>query len=429
MTIADIYKIFLAHPLISTDTRDIKKESIFVALKGGNFDGNNYVDLAIEKGCAYAITSNSDATPHPQKIYVSDTLKTLQELAKFHRNALNTPIVAITGTNGKTTTKELLNAALSAKYNTLATIGNLNNQIGVPLTLLKLTPQHQVAIIEMGASHIGDIKELVEIAEPNYGIITNIGKAHLQGFKNLDGVIKTKGELYHFLRQTNGKIFIRREDDTLQSISKGIDRVEYGFEGEGIVTGCVVEGNSPYLSVNVSAPNGEMLRVDTNLIGNYNISNILAAIAVGVEFNVPFEGIVKSISEYTPTNNRSQFIKGERNSIILDSYNANPTSMRAAIENLAIGGTENKMLILGDMLELGADSVQEHSEITNLITSFGFSSVVLLGEEFAASNSGYTCFRCKDSLVAYLAELKPSGLTILVKGSRGMRLESLLPYL
>ncbi|MEG1574299.1 MAG: UDP-N-acetylmuramoyl-tripeptide--D-alanyl-D-alanine ligase, partial [Bacteroidales bacterium] len=360
---------------------------------------------------------------------VDNTLLTLQLLARYHRRAMNIPVVAITGTNGKTTTKELTAAALARKYRVLATEGNLNNHIGVPLTLLKLRDTHQIAIIEMGASHPGDIRELVEIAEPDFGLITNVGKAHLQGFGSFAGVIKTKCELYDYIREHSGKIFIRHDDEWLQPASDGVERIEYG-EMSGVYVNGRVKDCSPFLSVTVSKENEEPVDIVTRLIGGYNLYNVLAAVTIALYFDLHLTDIAGAISDYMPNNSRSQLIKSNGNDIILDAYNANPSSMKAAIENFAVMNVTAKMLILGDMLELGDDSRKEHERVIEMLHSLAFDDVLLVGEEFSECKDNVFCkFVNIEGLMAYLSKVKPVGKTVLIKGSRGMKLERCLPLL
>lgn len=424
----ELYKIYLSHPDVTTDTRKCRPGALFFALKGERFDGNLFVGDALDAGCAYAVTDSDAAVCDDRIIKVENVLATLQELARYHRRSLNVPLLAITGTNGKTTTKELTAAVLSRKYNILATEGNLNNQIGVPLTLLKLRPEHQIAVIEMGASHPGDIKELVDIAEPDYGLITNVGKGHLLGFGSFEGVVRTKCELYDYIRQKKGKVFVRREDEILYGKSEGIERIEYGTS-PGLGVNGRVAGATQFLTVSLTISGRRFDHVATSLVGDYNLNNILAAASVGTYFGVSAEETVAAVSEYKPTNSRSQYIKGERNEIILDAYNANPSSMKAAVENFAAIDAPRKMLIVGDMLELGEESRSEHDKAVALFESLGFDNVLLAGPEFSASARRYKAFADTAGLLEYLKDNPPEGYMILVKGSRGMKLESCLPLL
>lgn len=428
MTISELYELYIHNPKVTTDSRNCPFGSIFFALRGENFDGNQYASKALHSGCSYAVIDNPEYFVGERTILVSDVLKTLQQIAHRHRKALGTPVIGITGTNGKTTTKELLAAVLSTKYNLLYTEGNLNNQIGVPLTLLRLNHQHEMAIIEMGASHPGDIKELVEIASPNYGLITNVGQAHLEGFGSFEGVIKTKGELYDYIRQTKGKIFIKKENEHLQSIAKGIEQITYGIGEDSFASGDVVSSN-PFLIFDWKQQ-GKIHTVETHLIGSYNIDNVLATVAIGRYFKIPAERISRAIAAYEPTNNRSQFKETPNNQLIIDAYNANPSSMKVAIDNFAAMKVENpKAVILGDMRELGELSDALHAEIVTQIERAGFDKVYLCGNHFSTTGTNFLHFQSTDQLVEELTHNPLKGYHILIKGSRGMTLEKTLPLL
>ena len=427
MTIPELYELFIHNPKVTTDSRNCPRGSIFFALKGDKFDGNQYAEKALASGCIYAVIDNPDYFIGERTILVDNVLTTLQQLAHRHRKVLGYPIIGITGTNGKTTTKELLASVLSTKYNLLYTEGNLNNHIGVPLTLLRLTHDHEMAVIEMGASHPGDIKELVDITQPNYGIITNVGRAHLEGFGSFEGVIKTKGELYDYMRRTKGKIFINQDNQYLTDIAKGIEQVTYGSDETAFAWGCVVSSN-PYLTFEWKQQ-GKIHTVETHLIGSYNLDNVLAAVAVGRFFKIPAERISRAIAAYEPTNNRSQLKKTADNTLIIDAYNANPTSMMASISNFRNMQAENKMLILGDMRELGKDSADEHQKIADYLEECGFKDVVLVGELFAATRHPYQSYPDVTALIAELQREKPCGKTILIKGSNGIKLSSTVEYL
>ena len=429
MNIQELHKIFLSYPIISTDTRKIEQNSIFFALKGANFDANKFVVEALNKGAAYAVADDKGlAELNDNRIIIVDNvLLTLQALARYHRDTMNIPVLAITGTNGKTTTKELITAALSPVHNVLSTIGNLNNSIGVPLTVLRLKAEHTIAVIEMGASHPGDIEELVNVANPTYGIITNVGRAHLQGFGSYEGVIATKCELYDYIKANDGKLFVRNEDDVLKQRSEEIERVLYGVSSTFNISGKITSV-SPFLNVQIEC-NGEVYSIETNLIGKYNLDNVVAASTIASYFGVPMSDVVAAISSYVPSNSRSQFIKGERNNIILDAYNANPSSMKVAIENFSEVEAEEKMVILGDMLELGAESESEHRGVVNLLLELNFKSVILVGGEFAKISSPYMSFATTSLLMEYLKENSITSRTILVKGSRGIALEQTIAYL
>ena len=381
MSIIDLYDLFIHNPQITTDSRNCPKGSIFFALKGDKFDGNQYAGKALASGCVYAVIDNPDYYIGERTILVDNVLKTLQQLAHHHRKVLGLPIIGITGTNGKTTTKELLAAVLSTKFNLLYTEGNFNNHIGVPLTLLRLTHDHEMAVIEMGASHPGDIKELVDIVHPNYGIITNVGRAHLEGFGSFEGVIRTKGELYDYIRRSKGKIFIKKENEYLQSIAKGIEQITYGNGDDAFASGQVVSCD-PFLVFNWKQQ-GKLHTVETHMIGSYNLDNVLAAVAVGRFFKIPAERISRAIAAYEPTNNRSQFKKTENNELIIDAYNANPSSMKVALDNFITMPVQPKAIILGDMRELGPTSDELHAEVVEQIKKGQFDKVFLCGEHFS----------------------------------------------
>ena len=381
MSIIDLYDLFIHNPQITTDSRNCPKGSIFFALKGDKFDGNQYAGKALASGCVYAVIDNPDYYIGERTILVDNVLKTLQQLAHHHRKVLGLPIIGITGTNGKTTTKELLAAVLSTKFNLLYTEGNFNNHIGVPLTLLRLTHDHEMAVIEMGASHPGDIKELVDIVHPNYGIITNVGRAHLEGFGSIEGVIRTKGELYDYIRRSKGKIFIKKENEYLQSIAKGIEYITnrngYDVYSSGHIVSC-----DPFLVFNWKQQ-GKLHTVETHIIGSYNLDNVLAAVAVGRFFKIPAERISRAIAAYEPTNNRSQFKKTDNNELIIDAYNANPSSMKVALDNFITMPVQPKAIILGDMRELGPTSDELHAEVVAQIKKGQFDKVFLCGEYFS----------------------------------------------
>ena len=383
MSIIDLYDLFIHNPQITTDSRNCPKGSIFFALKGDKFDGNQYAGKALASGCVYAVIDNPDYYIGERTILVDNVLKTLQQLAHHHRKVLGLPIIGITGTNGKTTTKELLAAVLSTKFNLLYTEGNFNNHIGVPLTLLRLTHDHEMAVIEMGASHPGDIKELVDIVHPNYGIITNVGRAHLEGFGSFEGVIRTKGELYDYIRRSKGKIFIKKENEYLQSIAKGIEQITYGNGDDAFASGQVVSCD-PFLVFNWKQQ-GKLHTVETHIIGSYNLDNVLAAVAVGRFFKIPAERISRAIAAYEPTNNRSQFKKTDNNELIIDAYNANPSSMKVALDNFITMPVQPKAIILGDMRELGPTSDELHAEVVEQIKKGQFDKVFLCGEHFSLS--------------------------------------------
>lgn len=432
MEITSLYQIFLQCSCVTTDSRNCPQGSLFIALKGDTFNGNAFAAKALESGSAYAVVDEAAYAPadNPHYILVDNCLHTLQKLANYHRRQLGTRIIGITGTNGKTTTKELISAVLAQAYNVLYTQGNLNNHIGVPLTLLRLRPEHDLAVVEMGASHPGDIKELVEIAEPDYGIITNVGKAHLEGFGSFEGVIRTKGELYDYLRQReNSIIFIHHDNPYLNNIAGGLKQIAYGNEDNLYINGRVT-GNSPYLTFGWKAgKDGECHEVQTQLIGEYNFPNALAAVTIGHFFDVAPEKIDRALTDYAPQNNRSQLKKTADNTLIIDAYNANPTSMMASIGNFKNMNAENKALILGDMGELGKDSAEEHQKIVDYLEECGFEDVVLVGELFAAARHRYRTYPTAAELIEALKQQKPHGKTILIKGSHYTKLESVVGYL
>ncbi len=401
---------------MDTDTRKIRKGSIFFALKGDSFNGNSFALNALENGAGYAVIDEEKYNIHPNTILVSNVLETLQKLANYHRKQLNTPIISLTGSNGKTTTKELINAVLSKKYKTTATIGNLNNHIGVPLTLLSITSATEIGIVEMGANHIKEIETLCNIAEPNYGYITNFGKAHLEGFGSVEGVIKAKSELYNFLRSTNGIAFVNADDNLQIKQSEGIKTINFSENDIKFV-----EAN-PFVKVNFKG-----IEITSKLIGKYNFNNIAAAIAIGNYFNVSIEKIKEGIENYTPSNNRSQIIDKGTNKIILDAYNANPSSMTSALENFNQLKDSSKIVFLGDMFELGKDSFIEHQKIADLVNSYQFKEVYLIGKAFSTTSAKnafiYDSF---ETFKASKNKLNINNATILIKGSRGMALERIL---
>jgi len=415
MNIEDLHQLFLNATAITTDTRTIVPGSIFFALKGPNFNGNHFATEALAKGANYAIIDEPPRASDNRLIVVENVLKTLQKLANFHRNYLGIPIIGLTGSNGKTTTKELIHDVLQTKFNVVATKGNLNNHIGVPLTLLSMNKTTEIGIVEMGANHQKEIAFLSEIAEPDFGYITNFGKAHLEGFGGVQGVIKGKSELYDYLRKTNGKTFLNTDDSMQVKQAKGLEFIEFNKEKIPLLS------TIPFIKITFE--NTEIL---SNLIGAYNYTNIAAAVCIGHYFNVPIEGIKYGIENYTPSNNRSQIISKDGNTIILDAYNANPSSMKAALENFNATPGSNKQVILGDMFELGEDSALEHQAIVDLVESFDFNKVVLIGKAFSTT-------RVKNALLfdnfeAFKASEYsfPLNGTYLIKGSRGMALERIL---
>jgi UDP-N-acetylmuramoyl-tripeptide--D-alanyl-D-alanine ligase len=426
MDIEALYELYLQHPVISTDSRNCPHDSLFFALKGESFNGNRFAEQALETA-AYAILDDPHMKTGKRMLLTDDVLQTLQQLACFHRKTLGIPVIGITGTNGKTTTKELLASVLSTGFNTLYTAGNYNNHIGVPLTLLRLTDQHEIAVIEMGANHPGEINELCGIALPDYGIITNVGYAHLEGFGSFEGVIRTKGELYDYIRKTNGTVFIDRDNAFLLPVADGINQITYGTDKTGFVYGEMIDCN-PHLRFRWESQN-EAHIVSTHLVGSYNLSNILAAIAVGLFFAVPPNLLNEAISTYVPQNNRSQLKKTDRNELIIDAYNANPSSMKAALTNFSLLKAAPKTVILGDMLELGSDSISLHEEVILLLKEMKFDQVILCGTFFCSLDHCHLCFQTIDQLCEYLKEARIRGQHILIKGSHGIHLEKTIDFL
>ncbi len=423
--LSSLYKIFLDHPQVTTDSRAVPQGSIFFALKGEQFDGNRYAQQALRDGAGYAVVDDPSLTGDERLIVVADVLATLQTLAHHHRSQFNIPVLGITGTNGKTTTKELIHAVLSRKFNTLATRGNLNNHIGVPLTLLGINNETEIAVIEMGANHQGEIDQLCRIADPGLGIITNVGKAHLEGFGSFEGVIQTKTELYRYLASKNGTLFLNNDDPILSRHAEGLNCVTYG-SGEGALS----YGNltsDPYVGMDFRFANGKTAHAATSLYGLYNAPNLAAAACIGQYFGVPNEDIIDALTSYQPANNRSQVKQTARNLLILDAYNANPTSMRAALETFRGATYEKKVVILGDMRELGADSDAEHRAILEFLDQCDYSEVMLVGPVFTRLNTARRnlCFDDSDLARLWLEHHTIEGATVLIKGSRGIRLEKL----
>jgi len=433
MNTEELYKIYLQHPVITTDTRKIAPDSLFFALKGENFDANTFATKAIEAGAAYAVIDNPDYQAGDAYILVDDVLAALQNLARYHRRQLTIPVVGLTGTNGKTTTKELINAVLSEQFNTLATQGNLNNHIGVPLTVLSINASHQAAVVEMGANHVGEIALLSSISQPTHGLITNVGKAHLEGFGSLEGVKKAKGELYDYLSANNRQAFINSNNPILMEMQAArkfqTAPVFYGDAIDDLISG-EITGNAPYLSLRwTNNTSGEGYDVKTQLTGAYNLDNILAAICIGLQFKLTAQQINKGIANYQPKNNRSQVVQTATNTLICDYYNANPTSMAAAIENVGELTAQHKALILGDMFELGADADTEHKAILQKALDTGVDRRVIIGKEFfklKTHNLPVEFYETRDDAAIALKEQPILHSTILIKGSRGMALEKLV---
>lgn len=427
MNIEHIHECFLSCHSASTDTRKITKNSMFFALKGANFDGNTFTKQAIEAGAKYVVIDNKNYETKPHTILVENVLETLQKLAAFHRNHLKIPIIALTGSNGKTTTKELINAVLSKKHTTTATVGNLNNHIGVPLTLLSMTKNTDIGIVEMGANHLNEIEALCNIALPDFGYITNFGKAHLEGFGSVEGVIKGKTELYKYLIENNKTIIVNTNDVLQVSHSKGAKTITFGTDtNENDITIELISCN-PFVNTLY-----KKLNISSHLIGDYNFNNISAAIAIGNYFKVPDLDIQFAIENYIPDNNRSQIINQKTNNIILDAYNANPSSMNAALLNYSNQSHKNKWVILGDMFELGSEAEKEHQSIVDLVSNLNIDNAVLIGENFnktkIASNK-IKVFKTFQDFEAHFNAMKIKDALILIKGSRGMALERTLKLL
>lgn len=433
MDIKELYAIYKEHPVITTDSRDVPEGSIFFALKGESFDGNKYAVQALEKGASYAVIDDAEVFNSAEVdetvsgkslILVEDVLQTFKDLAREHRRQFDIPVVGITGTNGKTTTKELVSAVLSEKYNVMFTQGNFNNDVGVPKTLFRLNAEHDIAVVEMGASHPGDIKTLVETAEPTCGLITNVGRAHLQGFGSFEGVKKTKGELYDSLTPNPSPTRRGEWNDSpfVFLNTKDADLCEMAEQRE-VKTEAYVEGRvlkcDPYLCVELA----DGTEIHTRLIGSYNVVNVLAALTVGRHFGVSDEQIKHALENYTPSNNRSQLTVTEKNHLIVDAYNANPTSMAAAIDNFRLVATDlKKMAILGDMKELGEVSLKEHQTIVAKLNEAAFDEVWLVGEMFEKAAPGYRCFANVDEVKAAIAERPVENRFILIKGSNSTKL-------
>lgn len=420
-TIETLFNLYKKHPSVTTDTRKLKPGEIFFALNGPNFKGSDFVKEAFSKGAAWCVsdTPNDDFW---NLVVVKDPLIALQQLALLHRNTFHIPFIAITGSNGKTTTKELIHAVLSTKYRTCTTEGNLNNHIGVPLTLLRIQPGTEMAVIEMGANHIGEIASYCEYTRPTHGLITNCGKAHLEGFGSLEGVRKGKGELFDYLSMHDGTAFINVDEFYLADMAEGIkERITYGTAGADF-TARAVDNNGMML---VETRQGS---IQTHLVGNFNLPNVLAAVAIGETFEIDFNSIKNAIESYLPSNSRSQLLKSGTNRIILDAYNANPSSMELAIKNLSsVEG--KKILLIGGMKEMGTESKNEHQKIVDLLDQFQWDHVALVGEEFIGISGKYSFFPDSNEAGRWLKELDPSHSTILLKGSRGTRMENVLKFI
>ena len=427
MDIKKIYELFQESNLVSIDTRSIKVNDIFFAIKGPNFDGNKFALQAIKNGASYVVSDNLDISKKSDKIiYVENSIKALQKLANYHRRKLNTKIIAITGSNGKTTTKELVLNVLKSRFKTVATKGNLNNHLGVPLSLLSIEKDTEIGIIEMGANHLNEIANLCVIAEPEFGYITNFGNAHLEGFKSLEGVIKGKSELYDYLKSNKKFIFYNSDNKKQSNILNGYaNTFTYGLNDD---SNCNIINCSNEDSVHVNY-RSELIK--SNIYGDYNFENICIAIAIGEYFGVSFEQIKKGIESYLPENNRSQVTITERNTVVLDAYNANPTSMKLALESFCKTSYTNKMIIVGDMFELGNDSIHYHQEIINYIEKINDSIIYIVGEYFCNTKHSdkIKSFSSKKELINNLSKTNVSNYSILIKGSRGMQLEKIIEFI
>ncbi|TMM29135.1 UDP-N-acetylmuramoyl-tripeptide--D-alanyl-D-alanine ligase [Polaribacter aestuariivivens] len=417
MTIADIYKIYTEHFLVDTDTRKIRPNTLFFALKGDNFNGNKFAKEAIKLGAKYAIIDEAEYKISGKTILVANVLETLQNLAKYHRSKLTIPVIGLTGSNGKTTTKELINAVLSKKYKTTATIGNLNNHIGVPLTILSITPKAEIGIIEMGANHQKEIEFLCSISTPDFGYITNFGKAHLEGFGGINGVIKGKSELYTYLINNDKTAIVNPYDAIQVEKTENCKKILFSSDTQFLEA-------DPFVKIS-----HQNIIIKSNLIGKYNYTNIAAAITIGTYFNISIENIKDAIENYIPTNNRSQVIKKDDNIIFLDAYNANPTSMEAALENFSLIKEKSKTVILGDMFELGIETDEEHQKIVNLSDKYSFDNTFYVGEHFFKASTTNKKFKNFEELKNYVIKNPLKNQSILIKGSRGMQLERVLEFI
>ena len=437
MDIKELYKLYQQHPCITTDSRNCPEGSIFLALKGTSFNGNQFAQAALEKGCSYAIVDEKEFQTDSRIILVEDCLQTYKDLAREHRRQFEIPVVGITGTNGKTTTKELIRAVLAECYNVMATEGNFNNDVGVPKTLFRLSKEHDIAVVEMGASHPGDIKTLVETAEPNCGLITNVGRAHLLGFGSFEGVCKTKGELYDFLLAHNSPIFVNRDNKFLtemisQRLTTKSEKPDIYYYGQSDHSDILIKGEivscAPFLKFRWREQDhetgyvGEWMEVQTHLIGAYNIDNMLAAITIGYVNNVPFEQINHALESYVPQNNRSQMTVTEHNHLVVDAYNANPTSMKAAIDNFKLMEVSPKMAIIGQMGELGDVSDEEHQKVVDMLIEAHFDQVWLVGENYDKIACNFRKFKNVEEVKEALHTSPITNYYIFIKGSNSNKL-------
>lgn len=433
MNISELYSIFCNYPKVTTDSRMCIKDSIFFALKGDRFNGNLFAEEAIASGCAYAIVDEWDEVEVNDRIIrVDNVLKTLQQLSNYHRKKLKIPIIGITGTNGKTTTKELISISLSREFKVASTQGNFNNHIGVPLTLLSMNKSHEIGVVEMGANHQGDIKELCEIVEPNYGIITNVGRAHLEGFGTFENVIKTKCELYDYLRENEGKIFVNQNNSILYNLSEGMDRILYGKNDPSLFASGTIANANPFLEFDWSFFDSSY-RVKTRLVGEFNFDNAIAAVAVSKFFGINAERISSSLEEYEPTNYRSQFMRTAKNDLIIDTYNANPTSMKTSLDFfISIPSSMPKMAILGEMKELGEISESEHKKMITYLSDNSNMEIYLVGQIFnnmIVPDSKYKFFESVVELNDFLVSNPIKGYYIFIKGSHSVQLDKVVEFL
>jgi len=423
MNIEELYKVYLQFPAVQTDSRKLQKNDLFFALKGPNFNGNHFAKQALDIGAAYVIADEELSFKDDRIIQVKNVLTTLQQLAKYHREQFKIPFIAITGSNGKTTTKELLHAVLSSTFKTYTTTGNLNNHIGIPLTILKIKADAEMAVIEMGANHLHEIESYCEYAQPTHGLITNIGKAHLEGFGSVENVKKGKGELFKYIDTRNGIAFVNTDDPKVLDVSTPVkNAIFYGSKSEN-ARGRILK-NDPFIQVKIEKP--ATLNITTNLVGEYNLPNVLAAVYVGRYFKISDENIKNAIENYHPSNSRSQLIQQNTNSIILDAYNANPGSMKAAIENFATMKGDKKILLLASMKELGMESKMEHAAIISLIDRYKWYSVVLVGNEFKEVKNNHINYDNAEQAREWLKKENVENAQILIKGSRSMQMEKVL---
>ncbi len=431
MTITDLYNIFLQYPSVETDTRKIKTGDIFFALKGPNFNGNTYAEKALELGASFCVCDEKTNFESNKIIYVEDGLATLQALAKYHREQFNimpngrqVPFIAITGSNGKTTTKELVYVVLNSHFKCYTTQGNLNNHIGVPLTILSIKKDAEIAVIEMGANHQKEIESYCNYTLPTHGLINNCGKAHLEGFGGEEGVRKGKGELYDFIAANNGTIFINTDYDYLVKMSEHVQqKITYGTNNASVMG--IIKEDEYFLEVKITA-GANIDTIKTQLAGNYNLSNVLSAVCIGKTFDVPDEKIKSSIENYVPSNSRSQIIQKGTNTILLDAYNANPSSMKAAIDNFAKMSGQNKIVILGAMMELGEHSIAEHTAVVNLLQQYKWNKIILAGKDYTKLPENILHFNNSDEVATWYKNEQIENSTILIKGSRGMAMEKVI---